>query len=127
MRKLTFAAALAASLVPTAAYADPVRELLGFHRCYFEIAARPALRNETKLVMVSPGYWETTLRPDAYAPLPGSAAFYHRRGWPTPTGPRAERTSRVWHEPIYMKVREPVVTDPGHAILLRAENCWPNR
>lgn len=128
MRKLAIAAALAAALVPTSAGASEVGKLLGFHRCYFEVPARPVLRNEMRLVLASPGYWENVQRPSAYSPLRGSAAFFHHRpsGWEKANEPRAERTTRLWHEPIYMKVTEPTVIDPGRALLVRADNCWPN-
>ena len=127
MRLSAVLAALAVGLLPATAHADPLREFLGFHHCYYEIPARPMLRNETRLVMVEPGYWEHSLRPSAYVELPGSETFYHHRSATAPTAPRAERTAALWHEPVYMPVREPAVIDPGHATLLRADNCWPNR
>jgi len=98
--------------VPTAAQASEVGSAPGFHRCYHQISARPVLRNQTRLVMVSPGYWENRLRPS--------------RRWATPKGPRAEPTTRLWHEPVYMKVTEQAVIDPGRAILLRLDTCWPD-
>jgi len=127
MRPYGLIAALALSLTPTAGRADELRAFFGFHRCYFEIPARPVLRTQTRLVVVEPGYWEHPLMAGAYAPIAGSGTFYHNRAATTQRQPRAERTTAVWHEPVYMKVREPVVIDPGHTILLHAENCWPNR
>jgi len=130
MRLLVILAALAVSFMPSSVRAGEITEpgeFTLFHRCYFEIPAHPKLRDETRLVVVSPGYWENTLRPAAYALLPSSGTFYHHRGWNTQNGPRAERTSRVWHEPVYIKVVEPLVVDPGQAVLLRSDTCWPDR
>jgi len=112
MRKLAIAAAFIFASVPTAAQASEAGDALGFHRCYHQIPARPVLRNETRLVMVAPGYWEDRLRPSS--------------GWVTPKGPRAVRTTRMWHEPVFMKITEQAVIDPGRATLLRSDNCWPD-
>lgn len=134
MRRLALLAAFIASLVPQTVQADSIANAfglrLGFHPCYFEIPARPELVNRTRMVIVQPGFWEADLRMSDYVPIDSRGIYFHRRprgdGQPE-TGPRADRYDRVWHEPIYIKVIEPQVVDPGRAVLLRSDSCWPNK
>ena len=95
--------------------------LFATHTCYYNRPAHPLLETETKLVILEPGYWEFVLVPSAYERTEDSSQLLRRKG--RANRPHADRMKRVWHEPIYAKVTEQVVVDPGHETLLRAKGC----